>query len=204
MPTTADFWTTGVNEAKVLGGPARIIVALKSATTYPELISDVLNLTTYQPATNWTDVGHTSEPFNISDGFETTEWISQQAGRINIQIGNWNRNITFTMMQTLTDKVMDLSHEAQGRTTNADGDTVEYFWDVSEVTSWRVAAVHLVEGATAGSNIVMDVFPNCKRSGADSETAWDRGNPQTASIEMTPLPDEDAPLNANWYRIRQL
>jgi len=201
---TSDFWNNGVNEAKVLGGPARVIVALKSATTYPELISDVLNLTTYQPQANWTDVGHTSEPFNISDGFETTEWISQQAGRINIQVGNWNRTITFTMMQTLTDKVMDLAHEADGRTTNADGDTVEYFWDKPEVTEWRVAALHLVEGASAAANLVMDVFPNCKRSGADSETAWDRGNPQTASVEMTPLPDEDAPYNANWYRIREL
>lgn len=203
MPTS-DFWNAGVNETKVLGGPGRVLVARKSATTYPELISEVLNMTTYLPAANWNDVGHTSEPFNIADGFETTDWISQQAGRINIQVGNWNRNVAFTMMQTLTDVVMDLSHEADGRTTNADGDTVEYFWDKPEVTEWRVAVIHLVEGASAASNMVMDVFPYAKRSGSDSETAWDRGNPQTASVEMTPLPDEDVPYNANWYRVRQL
>jgi hypothetical protein len=204
MVTQSDFWNKGVDEDKILGGPARVLVSRKSVTTYPELISEVLNLTTYDPATNWLDVGHTSEPFNMTDGFETTEWISQQAGRINVQVGNWNRTISVTLMQTLTNTVMDLAHEADGRTTNADGNTVEYFWDKPEVTKWRVAAIHLVEDASAAANIVMDVFPFCKRSGADSETAWDRGNPQTASLEMTPLPDEDVPYNANWYRIREL
>lgn len=201
---TSNFWNNGVNEAQVLGGPARVLVSRRSLTTYPELISDVLNLTTYNPQTNWLDVGHTSEAFNMTDGFETTEWMSQQAGRINVQVGSWNRTISVTLMQTLNNTVMDIAHEADGRTTNADGDTVEYFWDKPEVTEWRVAALHLVEGASAGSNIVMDVFPFCKRSGADSETAWDRGNPQTASLEMTPLPDESVPYNANWYRVREL
>lgn len=204
MVTKSDFWNKGVDEDKILGGPARVLVSRKSVTTYPELISEVLNLTTYDPAANWLDVGHTSEPFNMTDGFETTEWISQQAGRINVQVGNWNRSISVTLMQTLTNTVMDIAHEADGRTTNTDGDTVEYFWDKPEVTKWRVAAVHLVEDAAAAANIVMDVFPFCKRSGADSETAWDRGNAQTASLEMTPLPDEDVPNNANWYRIREL
>jgi len=203
MTTTSDFWTRGVDRDNVLGGPARVLVSDHSVTSYPETIGDVLDLSTYDPATNWYDLGHTSEPFNIRDGFDTTEWVSQQLGIINVQVGNWNRTITVTLMETDRDKVLYVAHEADGRTTNADGDEVVYFWDKSDVTEWRVAALHLIEGQSDRVNIVMDVFPRCKRSGADAETAWDRGNPQTASLEMVPFPDEDVPYDANWYRIRQ-
>lgn len=200
---TSDFWTKGVSRDNVLGGPARVLVSEHSVTSYPELISDVINLSTYDPATNWYDLGHTSEPFVIRDGFDTTEWVSQQLGIINVQVGTWNRTITVTLMETDRDKVMDVAHEADGRTTNSDGDEVIYMWDKSDVTEWRLAAIHLAEEGTSGQNIVMDVFPRCKRSGADAETSWDRGNPQTASLEMVPFPDEDVPYDANWYRIRQ-
>lgn len=200
---TSNFYTKGVNRANILGGPARIIVAKRSLTTYPEKISDVLDLSTYDPATNWHDVGHTSEPFEISDGFDTTDWISQQLGRINVQVGNWNRTISFTAMEMDNDWAMDLAHEAYGRTTNSEGDELIYFWDQSSVTEWRVAALYKDEQGADGSNIIMDVFPCCKRSGADSTTAWDRENPQTAPVEMVPFPDEDVPNSANWYRIRQ-
>ncbi len=201
--TTSEFYTKGVTRDNVLGGPARILVAKRSLTTYPELISDVLNLSTYEPAANWHDVGHTSEPFETSDGFATTDWISQQLGKINVQVGTWERTISVTLMETDNDWVMDLAHEAADRTTNADGDEVVYFLDQSDVTEWRVAAVNLQEGGTSGQNIVMDVFPRCKRSGADSTTAWDRENPQTATLEMVPFPDGDLSNSANWYRIRQ-
>lgn len=199
----SDFYTKGVSRANVLGGPARVIISKRSLTTYPEKISDVLDLTTYEPAANWHDVGHTSEPFEISDGFDTTDWISQQLGRINVQVGNWNRTISFTAMEMDNDWAMDLAHEAYGRTVNGDGDEVIYFRDQSNVTEWRVAALFKDEQGVAGKNIVMDVFPCCKRSGADSTTAWDRDNPQTATIEMVPFPDESVPNSANWYRIRQ-
>ncbi|MBD3260297.1 MAG: hypothetical protein GF334_01245 [Candidatus Altiarchaeales archaeon] len=203
MATTADFWREGTNRENVIGGPSRIIVSKRSVTTYPELISDVLNLSTYQPQANWYDLGHSSTPFANTSGFDTTEWESQQAGVIDIQVGNWNRTITVTLMESKNDKVMEVVHEADGQTTNADGDDVKYMWDKSDVTEWRVVAVNLQENDDAGSNIVMDVFPNCKRSGADSETAWDRGNPQVHSLELRPFPDPSAPLDANWYRITQ-
>ena len=203
MTTTSDFWTKGVDRDNVLGGPARVLVAKRSLTTYPEKISDVLSLATYDPATNWHDLGHTTEPFDIADGFDTTDWISQQLGKINVQVGTWNRTIGVTLMETDNDWVMDVAHESDGRTVNADGDEVIYMWDKSDVVEWRVAAIHLAEGQSAGVNIVMDVFPNCKRSGADSTTSWDRSNPQLATLEMTPFPDENVPNDANWYRIRQ-
>lgn len=203
MTSTSDFWRKGVDDDQILGGPARILVAKRSLTTYPEKISDVLSLATYDPAANWHDLGHTTEAFNIADGFDTTDWISQQLGRINVQVGSWNRSISVTLGETDNDWVMDVAHEAYGRTVNADGDEVIYFWDKSDVTEYRVAAIHLAEGQTAGQNIVMDVFPRCKRSGADSATAWDRGAQQVATLEMTPFPDENVPNSANWYRIRQ-
>lgn len=204
MPTTSDFWRTGSNEDNVLGGPARILVAERATSSYPELISEVLDLSTYQPVAPWVDIGLTSEPFAISDGFESTDWISQQLGKINVQVGTWNRTITVTLMESKRNAVMDIAHEAFGRTTNADGDEVVYFWDQSDVTEWRMAAINLQESGSAGSNITMDVFPNVKRSGSDSETAWDRNNPQTHSLEVTPFPDTGVPNSANWYRISQI
>ena len=155
---TSDFWTKGTSRDNVLGGPARILASQRSLTTYPETIGDVLDLSTYDPQTNWLDMGHTSEPFEISDGFDTTEWVSQQLGIINVQLGNWNRNISFTLMETDNDNVMDMAHSADGRTTNADGDEVIYMWDQSDITEWLIAALHLKEEGTSGQNIIMDVF----------------------------------------------
>lgn len=203
MATTADFWSQGVNDDNVVGGPARILVADKSTVAYPNLIRDVINLETYEAQTGWHDVGHTSEPFVNTEGFDTTEWESQQSGIINLQVGNWNRSISFTLMESRRDKVADLVHEATGRTTNDDGDEVEYFYDKSNVTEWRVAAINLMEDETAGQNLTMDVFPRCKRSGADSEMNWSRSDPQTHTLEMRPFPDTDVPNDASWYRISE-
>lgn len=203
MADTANFWRLGADRENVVGGPARILVSERSVTSYPELISDVLNLSTYQPQTNWFDLGHTSEPFASTDGFDTTEWESQQAGIIDTQVGNWNRSISVSFMESKNNKVMDVVHEADGRALNPDGDQVEYFWDKPDVTEWRVVAIHLAEKGTAGQNIIMDVFPNAKRSGGDSETAWDRGSPQAHSVELRPFPDPGVPFDANWYRITQ-
>lgn len=204
MPTTSDFWGKGVVTDDIVGGPARILVAQRSLSSYPELISDVLTLDTYQPVAPWVDLGHTSEPFESSEGFDETEWISQQQGRINVQVAQWNRNITVAFMQSRTNRVMDVVHEADGRTTNADGDEVVYFWDQPDITEWRLAAINLQESRAAGTNLTMDVFPKVKKAGADSTTSWDRDSAQMHSVELTPFPDTGVPLNANWYRITQL
>lgn len=202
MPTSSDFLNQGVSKSNVVGGPARIMIA-PITVSYPTLISEVLDLSTYQPQAGWLDLGHTSEPFQSTDGFDAVQWVSQQQGVINTQVGNWNRSITVTLMEGLREAVMDLAHSAGARETNADGDKVTYYWDRSDTTPYRMVAVHLAESKLAGSNIIMDVFPNCKRSGADSQMAWDRGNPQTHSLEVTPFPDDDVPNKANWYRIEQ-
>jgi len=198
-----NFWQEGVNEGNIVGGPARVLVSKRSVTTYPELISDVLDLTTYQPQADWYDVGHTSEAFANTSGFDTTNWVSQQSGIINVQVGNWNRRISLTLMEGRNNTVMDLVHEAEGRTSNSDGDEVEYFYDKSNITEWRVAAISLQESEVAGENMIMDVFPFCKRSGADSETSWSRSDPQTHTLEMIPFPEPDAPYDASWYRVSQ-
>lgn len=202
MPTASDFYNQGVVKDNVVGGPARILVA-PITVSYPVLISDVLDLATYQPQAGWLDLGHTSEPFASTDGFEAVEWTSQQQGVINTQIGTWNRTITVTLMEGLRESVMDLAHSAGDRDTNADGDKVTYFWDRSDTSAYRVVAMHLAEAKASGSNIIIDVFPNCKRSGADSQTAWDRGNPQVHSLELRPFPDDDVPNKSSWYRIEQ-
>lgn len=194
------FYQEGVNTEEVIGGPARILVADKNTVTYPLAIQDVLNFATYQPETGWIDAGHTNEPFTSTDGFETTDWISQQVGRINIQVGTWNRTISVSFMEK-TEIVMDLVHEAvEDRVVNGDGEKVTYFWDKSEVKEWRMVAIHL----NGNSNLLtMDVFPRVKRSGADAETAWDRENAQVHATEFSPLPDDEVLNSANWYRIEQ-
>jgi len=120
-----------------------------------------------------------------------------------VQVGNWNRRISLTLMEGRNNTVMDLVHEAEGRTSNSDGDEVEYFYDKSNITEWRVAAISLQESEVAGENMIMDVFPFCKRSGADSETSWSRSDPQTHTLEMIPFPEPDAPYDASWYRVSQ-
>jgi hypothetical protein len=197
----SDFYQAGVTTADVVGGPARVLVADPSVTTYPHQISDILNFATYAPQSGWTDIGHTNEPFTSTDGFETTDWISQQIGRINIQVGTWNRTISVSPMQK-SEIVMDLVHQAVAdRYTNDDGDKITYFWDEPEVSEWRMVAIHLNPNTLL---LTADIFPRVKRNGSDAEMAWDRENAQAHATEFTPLPDDDVPNNANWYRIEQL
>lgn len=199
--SSSEFYQTGVTTDDVIGGAARILVADPNLVTYPTAIADVLNFTTYQAQAGWIDVGHTNEPFEATDGFDTTDWISQQVGRINIQVGTWNRTISVSMMQK-SEIVMDLVHEAvEARVTNPAGEKITYFWDKPEVKEWRMVAVHLNSNADL---LTMDVYPRVKRSGADATLAWDRENAQTHATEFTPLPDSEVLNDANWYRIEEV
>ena len=200
MAAIDNFYKLGVDDAKVYGGPARVLMAL-STTTYPLRIQDVLNFTTYQPQTGWFDLGHTNEPFTSTNSFDTTDWISQQVGRINIQVGNWDRTIGVTFMESLNTYVMDIVHSADVRESNVDGDRVTYFTDLPDVDEFRLVAAFYDRRR---NRLVMDVFPRVKRSGADAETAWDRENPQAHGTEFAPLPDSNIPNSPNWYRIEEV
>lgn len=204
MTTENDFYRQGVTTSYVIGGPGRVLVAA-TTVSYPLKIADVINFSTYAPQANWFDLGHTSEPFTSTEGFETTDWISQQIGKINIQVGTWNRTIGITFLESKNTKVFDVVHETAERVTDPTGsaptEQVSYHWDKPEVTEWRMAVLHY---DFSTNKVTMDVFPRIKRSGADSEMAWDRGNPQAHGTEFVPLPDSDVPNTANWYRIEQL
>jgi hypothetical protein len=204
MGTKAQFWNLGTETDDVQGGPARVLAAPYATSTYPELISEVLDLDTYLPVAPWVDLGHTSEPFESTHGFDTAEWISQQQGRINTQVTQWNRTVTVTFMEGRNDDMMDIVHSLDNRDSNADGDSRVYGWDRSDTTEYRLAALNLQENRADGRNITMDVFPKVKRSGADSTFAWSREDAQTHSVELTPFPDPQTPFEANWYRLQQL
>lgn len=195
-----DFYRKGVDTEGVIGGPARILVADPTVMSYPTQMSEVIDFSTYQPMAGWIDVGHTSEPFESTNSFDTTDWISQQIGRINIQVGTWTRTISVTFMESRNQKVMDLVHQVDSRETNGAGELVTYFVDAADVSEWRMVAMHL---DAKSDRITMDVFPRIKRSGADATTAWDRENPQTHGTEFSPLPDPDMDQQANWYRLEE-
>lgn len=204
MATKAQFWSLGTATPDVQGGPVRILAAPYATSSYPELLSDVLDLSTYVAVSPWTDLGHTSEPFESTDGFDTAEWISQQQGLINTQVTQWNRNITVTFMEGRNNLMVDIVHSPDNRDTNTDGDERVYYWDRPDTTEYRLAALNLEDNRTDGSNITMDVFPKVKRSGADSANIWSREEPNTHSVELTPFPDPQTPFEANWYRITQI
>lgn len=204
MGTKAEFWSKGVTTGDVQGGPARVLATPYAGSTYPELISEVIDLDTYEPVSPWVDLGHTSEAFESTDGFDTAEWISQQIGKINTQITQWNRTISVTFMEGRNDTMMDIVHSPDNRDANADGDARVYFWDRTDTTEYRIVAINLQDNRADGSNITMDVFPRVKRSGADSTVAWSREEPETHAVELEPLPASDVPFQANWYRISQL
>ena len=205
MATVDDFYRTGVDSDNVVGGPARIMIVKRADLTYPVDISDVIDLTTYQPVGLWQDAGLTQEAFAMTNSFETTDWPSQQLGVINIQVGDWTRNVSTSFMETLGDKIMEFVHErVSSEVTPGDADTVDYFGDVTDVTEWRVAALYLNKNKAGGENIIMDVFPRVKRGGDEASVEWSRTDAQIHTTSWRPLPEPEAPHQASWYRITQI
>lgn len=83
-----------VNADNIVGGAGRLVVA-DFGITYPERISDVMDITDpYNLKPGWTDLGATSEGITISRGFETEDFeVDQVTGPVDTDITSWEHTL---------------------------------------------------------------------------------------------------------------
>jgi len=180
----------------IVQGPARVLMALKSGVTYADALSDIINKSTYAAVSPWIDVGHTATPFEVTSGFANVEAESQQAGVIDMGVGNWTHTARTTFMQE-SEQIREFMGLAAA-TENASGERVQQMINEDFVNEYRVAALYLDKTT---EKIEGDIIHKAKWSGADSTTAWGRGDVKQRPIEWRLFPDEDAPDNSVYTHI---
>jgi hypothetical protein len=180
----------------LIEGPVRILMAVRADTSYADQLSDIISKTTYDPVSPWFDVGHTATPFELSTGFDTVEAESQQAGVIDMGVGNWTHMARTSFMEESETIRTVLGHAAA--TENADGERAQQMINQDYVTEYRIAALKL--NVTSGK-IEGELIHKAKWSGSDSTSAWGRGDIKNRPIEWRCFPDEDAPNNAVYTHI---
>ena len=180
----------------LLAGPVRILMAARADSSYADQLSDIISKTTYDPVSPWFDVGHTSTPFELSDGFDTNEFESQQAGVIDQGVGNWTRMARTTLSQE-SETIRSVVGFASA-TENADGERLQAMVNQDYVTPYRIAALYLNE---LTGKIEGDLIHFAKLSGSDSTSSYGRGETKGRPIEWRCFPDEDAGSNAVYHHI---
>ena len=184
------------NDDFLLAGPVRVLMAPRATSSYADQLSDIISKTTYDVVSPWFDVGHTSTPFELSTGFATNEFESQQAGVIDQGVGNWTHMARTTLVQE-SETIRAVVGFAAA-TENADGERLQAMINQDYVTEYRIAALYLDE--TTGK-IEGDIIHKAKWSGSDSTTSYGRGETKTRAIEWRCFPDEDAGSNAVYSHI---
>ena len=177
-------------------GPARILMATRSGVTYADALADVINKSTYAAVSPWFDVGHTSTPFEVSSGFSNVEAESQQAGTIDLGVGNWTHTARTTFMEE-NETVREVVGLAAA-TENSAGERVQQMVNEDYVTEYRIAALYLNEST---QKMEGDLIHKAKWTGSDSTTAWSRGDTKVRPIEWRLFPDEEATDNAVYTHI---
>ena len=189
MPTRESVYKFNPDSIHI--GPARVFIADYDSSEPPDKISDIVSLSTYDAASGWTSLGDTIAPVTMSHGWSSIEVNTQQHGRVTDYVGDYAVRVATTFAErTAAVKAaimgIDLSTD-----TNAQSETVTYYTVTKQLRERRLAVLHLDETIASPFRILVTVFPKVKRSGSDSEWAWDRDTQQGLPAEFNVYADED-------------
>lgn len=168
----------------------RILVQKRSSylTSYPLAISDIISLSTYDPvvAYGWQDVGLTIQPLTESEGFDKTDIVTQQFGKINVRKSDYARTLAFAPAEQ-NRLTRELAKAGTGYSDNAvTKERRMFFTNTKDETVWRVAVVDFNDET---EKVNASVFPYVKRSGDSSERVWDKDNAQDYPISYDVFTD---------------
>lgn len=169
---------------------ARVLVQRRSSylTSYPLSISDIISLSSYDPvvAYGWQDVGLTIQPTTGSEGFDKTDITTQQFGKINVRKGDYTRALNFAPAEQ-SKLVRELAKGGTGYNDDAVNQQRRmFFTNAKTEVVWRVAVLDFDDESEKAS---ATIFPYVKRSGEDSERAWDKENAQDYPISYEVFTD---------------
>ncbi len=95
----ADFFRTGITDDNFIRGAARLLVA-GTTISFPTGISDVINLSTFDAQTGWTDVGATKTGITIThNNTEETFDVDQILGDIDSRPVSYEQSVATALAE---------------------------------------------------------------------------------------------------------
>jgi hypothetical protein len=176
-----------VVENEVYKGAGRVVYA-PSGTAFPTQISDVIDTSTYQLTSAWTDLGGTTEEgIRIVRGFDKDEGVKVDQLAGNIMKGraiNWRGQVAMNLLQSQLEKIK-IAHEGSSISTSGNERTI-FFGTPVQLTE-RLLAVIQKHGSSGRHRLF--VFRKATLAGEDSEVTISSSDPSAMPVTFDIAPD---------------
>ena len=127
----------------------------------------------------------------MTHGWSTVEVNTQQHGRVQDYVGDYNPRISTTLAESNAATKAAVMGIDLSTFTNAQSENVTYYTVTKQLRERRLAVLHLNEQVPSPFKLQMTVFPKVKRTGSDSEWSWDRDAQLGLPLEFNAYADED-------------
>ena len=179
-----DFFRTAINSDTFIRGAARLMWA-GMTVSFPTTISDIINLSTYDAASGWNDLGATKGGVVISrNSTEETFDVDQILANIDTRPVTWEQTIATAMAEASLDRI-NVAWEAGTKTTSGSEEQM----GVGDPTTYKTRRLAVLLRKDDGK-IRAHVFRKVQRNATDSSITLNKtGDQITFPITFTALAD---------------
>lgn len=180
----ADFFRTGITDDNFIRGAARLLVA-GTTISFPTAISDVINLSTYDAMSGWTDLGATKTGITVTrNNTEETFDVDQILGDIDSRPVSYEQSVA-TALAEVTLEHLQLAWEGGSISTSG---TVRSMGvgEPAVYTRRRLAVIF----QKANGKLRMHAFRKTQRSAQESAIPYNKtGEQQSIPVTFRALAD---------------
>lgn len=194
-----NFYPTSINDESFVRAPGRLLYAATSVT-FPTQISDVLNLSSFAAAANWTDLGATKGGIQISfNNSEETFDVDQIIGDID-SLPNGSDMAVQTQLAEATLDHIAFAWEGDTVTTNTTPANDEKSTSIGPFETYTKRRLAMAQRRPSNGNIRLYVFRKVQRAAQESTlTANKTGEQQSIPVRFKVLPDTSVSTVAQRY-----
>jgi len=180
----ADFFRTGITDDNFIRGAARFLIA-GTTIAFPTGVSDVINLSTFDAQTGWTDVGATKTGITIThNNTEETFDVDQILGDIDSRPVSYEQTVA-TALAEVTLENLQLAWEGGGIST-VGGYRQMGVGEPAVYTRKRLAVVF----QKANGKLRMHAFRKVQKSAQESAIPYNKtGEQQSIPVTFRALAD---------------
>lgn len=180
----ADFFRTGITDDNFIRGAARLLVA-GTTIAFPTGISDIINLSTFDAQTGWTDVGATKTGITITrNNTEETFDVDQILGDIDSRPVSYEQTVA-TALAEVTLENFQLAWEG-GPISSSGGFRTMGVGEPAVYTRKRLAIIF----QKANGKLRMHAFRKTQKSAQESAIPYNKtGEQQSIPVTFRALAD---------------
>jgi hypothetical protein len=181
---SSNFFRTGITDDNFIRGAARLLVA-GTTIAFPTTIGDVVNLSTFDAQTGWTDVGATKTGITVTrNNTEEVFDVDQIIGDIDSRPVSYEQTIA-TALAEVTLENIQLAWEGGGIDTSGGFRTMGV-GEPATYTRKRLAVIF----QKANGKLRMHAFHKVQRSAQESALAYNKtGEQQSTPVVFRALAD---------------